>query len=89
MVARPRSHAPGELVDRFGRSDVGATLVVALLPADDQEPGEGPGMTPLANPVRGTPWRKPGDHKGRPYSYSGQCGRTPLVHVSVAIPEFA
>jgi len=46
-------------------------------------------MTPLANPVRGTPWRKPGDHKGRPYSYSGQCCRTPLVHVSVAIPEFA
>jgi hypothetical protein len=43
-------------------------------------------MTPLANPVRGTPWRKPGDHKGRPYS--GQCCRTPLVHVSVAIPEF-
>jgi hypothetical protein len=45
VVARPRSDAPGELVDLFGRSDVGATLVVALLPADDQEPGEGPGMT--------------------------------------------
>src|SRR5882762_64205 len=47
------------------KDDVGATLVVALLPADDESPDKIPGMTRF---TIGQAVHKPGDHKGRPYS---------------------
>jgi len=45
------------------KDHVGATLVVALFPAD--------AMEGLTNPVRGAV-RNRGDHKGRPYSGKGR-----------------